>query len=77
MVELLEACKISQNKLVHEVEERRRIVEAAEVGIVFYENVRFDAGVVNGVYREFTAQVMRTKTKVDEMIRAFAGTKLS
>lgn len=73
MSELLDSCRFSANKLVHEVDERRKIVEAAEVAIVYYENLRADARIVSSAYKNFTERVMKTKGKVDEVLRAFAG----
>jgi len=73
MTELLDSCRVSSNKLVHEVDERRKIVEAAEVAIVYYENVRAEARIVSNAYKNFTERVVKTKEKADEVMRAFAG----
>ncbi len=76
MASLMEQCRASENKLQHEVDERRRIVEAAEVAIVYYENVRAEARIVNDAYMNFTERVEKTKEKVDDMLRSFDGEKL-
>jgi len=72
--QLVEQLKASEAKLLSEVEERRKIVETAEIAIVFYENVRGEAKVVNSAYKQFTQRVLATKEKVDEKIKAFDGT---
>lgn len=69
----LEQLKQSEGKLASEVEERRKVVETAEIGLVFYENVRGESKIVNAAYKNFTTRVMSTKQKVDEKIRAFDG----
>jgi hypothetical protein len=71
--QLLEECKNSDHKLQTEVEERRKLVEIAEIGIVSYENIRGEAGIVNTAYKNFTNRVESTKEKVDEKLRAFQG----
>lgn len=69
----LEQLKASEAKLSGEVEERRKIVETSEIALVFYENVRGEAKIVNAAYKNFTNRVMSTNEKVDEKIKAFDG----
>lgn len=73
IAQYLEQLKASEAKLSAEVEERRKIVETSEIALVFYENVRGEAKIVNAAYKNFTGRVMDTKDKVDEKIKAFDG----
>lgn len=68
-----EQLKTSETKLSIEVDERRKIVETAEIAIVHYENVRGEAKIVNSAYKNFTERVEATRDKVIEKFKSFEG----
>lgn len=69
----VEQLRTSENKLTNEVEERRKIVETAEIAIVHFENVRGEAKIVNSAYKNFTERVEATRDKVIEKCKSFEG----
>lgn len=69
--QLLEQCKASESKILAEVEERRKIVENAEVGLIFYENIRGESIIVNSAYKNFTTRILSAKEKVEEKLHDF------